>query len=476
MKALDHALALEVSHTQSHFLAVENGEPPNGNGDGLDSDSEDSQFACTMAGPNDVVGHWNPVHTRQLPPVSGHTLTPYGNFLVVFGGVTDERTPRSLYSHDIWFYNISSGSCLKAHCTGKKPKGVFGHTTTLVPGHLMPGGQGDALVVHGGKQGSLHVARSLWVLQPILHHCAWLEITPTPDDKLCDSRWGHSAVLLESLPQTAPWHQVRRQGTAGILVFGGDTGMELQNDLLLLLTNTLCWAALQTAAGPSPPARRKHSAVLHQDRMFVFGGRAESCCLQDLWELNLIALQWRPIAAHGTVPRPRTGHIAVLHRDSMIVFGGFDFDINGKHVLYADTHAFNCCTQAWSEVETEESAEVAAEHLHEMQTKQWGEFCDAADSQLNALMTLSPCQRQCRRPHPRTMCAAAVHDDRLFVFGGRDRKLCFSCPFYLPLSAPPESLQQFVLQFLKDNGLAWGEGDGVPQHLEGQLQRTARNR
>lgn len=52
------------------------------------------------------------------------------------------------------------------------------------------------------------------------------------------------------------------------------------------------------------------------------------------------------------------------------------------------------------------------------------------------------------------MCAAAVHDDRLYVFGGRDRQLCFACPFYLPLHTPPDSLQRFVLQYLKDHGVA----------------------
>ena len=91
------------------------------------------------------------------------------------------------------------------------------------------------------------------------------------------------------------------------------------------------FACEQASGEPRPAHRRRHTAVHHNNRMYIFGGKAHShnCFeyLQDLWALDLSALQWEQLPAlldlRCTGHAARTGHAAVAHAGSMWVFGGF---------------------------------------------------------------------------------------------------------------------------------------------------------
>jgi len=92
------------------------------------------------------------------------------------------------------------------------------------------------------------------------------------------------------------------------------------------------WQLVDTR-GTAPRARWTHSAVVHSNGMYVFGGffgyggSGSSGRLNDLWRLDLDTLQWQEVPlGEGSAPPPavRSHHSATVLRDRMYIFGGAD--------------------------------------------------------------------------------------------------------------------------------------------------------
>lgn len=85
------------------------------------------------------------------------------------------------------------------------------------------------------------------------------------------------------------------------------------------------WQAL-TASG-APRARQKHSLTYANDRLFVYGGRAQSNSVFDVYDLSDGAMYdtrsriWQPIDANLTLPL-RADHQAVWTGSSLLILGG----------------------------------------------------------------------------------------------------------------------------------------------------------
>lgn len=77
----------------------------------------------------------------------------------------------------------------------------------------------------------------------------------------------------------------------------------------------------QHHAPPSP--RHSHSAVVHRDSMWVFGGY-DGSYRSDFHEFDFVSSSWRPVFASGRTPRARYRATACVHEDMMILFGGHD--------------------------------------------------------------------------------------------------------------------------------------------------------
>ncbi|KAJ2715640.1 hypothetical protein H4R19_001090 [Coemansia spiralis] len=118
-----------------------------------------------------------------------------------------------------------------------------------------------------------------------------------------------------------------------IVLFGGaDNSIASYNDVKLLHTATNTWSYSPQISGDGPAARILHSAVCSADSMFVFGGQhttGDEPSDSTVWVLkadNASSLTWSkaPIAgkAQGAGPTARAGHSAAIHDDSMYIFGG----------------------------------------------------------------------------------------------------------------------------------------------------------
>lgn len=113
----------------------------------------------------------------------------------------------------------------------------------------------------------------------------------------------------------APVSSVRK-----VLLIGGASPCALYNEVWQLdlqrLTLTLLRpgpAANPGGLGGQPPQRYEHCAFLPPpqdvlDKIWVFAGANMEGNLNDLWELDVAAEEWKFVDNSGSVPAPRTMH------------------------------------------------------------------------------------------------------------------------------------------------------------------------
>lgn len=132
-----------------------------------------------------------------------------------------------------------------------------------------------------------------------------------------------------------------------IYVFGGDNGVSMLNDLLRFDVKEKSWGrALATASPPAPRwvtiiiitkygnscySRYHHSAVVHNNSMFVFGGytgdihsNSNLTNKNDLFEYKFTSGQWVEWKFIGKTPVPRSAHGATVFDNKLWIFAGYD--------------------------------------------------------------------------------------------------------------------------------------------------------
>lgn len=64
--------------------------------------------------------------------------------------------------------------------------------------------------------------------------------------------------------------------------------------------------------------RYSHSAVVHENSMYVFGGCTNALTtFNDLWKLDLSKRQWLRLITMGTYPSPKACSTMVCYKDSL---------------------------------------------------------------------------------------------------------------------------------------------------------------
>ncbi len=114
------------------------------------------------------------------------------------------------------------------------------------------------------------------------------------------------------------------------------------------------WTRILTPS-PSPPPRCAHTAVHHDNSLYIFGGEHATSekyhHYKDLWQFDMKQNTWtecKPIS--GSPPSARSGHRAVVWRHSMILFGGFHESNTSVTKWYNDTHIYDFQTRMWTEL------------------------------------------------------------------------------------------------------------------------------
>lgn len=105
-----------------------------------------------------------------------------------------------------------------------------------------------------------------------------------------------------------------------MIVFGGDDGSINQNDCYEIDLTTYV-STKKALTGASIPGRSFHSAVVYNDRMIIFGGWNGSF-LGDCYEIDLTTYHVTAKTLTGDSVSPRWGHTAVVYNGKMIIFAG----------------------------------------------------------------------------------------------------------------------------------------------------------
>lgn len=108
-------------------------------------------------------------------------------------------------------------------------------------------------------------------------------------------------------------------------IFGGTTGSEEFNRTLILDLATLVWEEI-TPVDNIPPPLDSHTANLYQSlsasQMIVFGGFAKGERTNEVYSLDLETLTWSQLCTSGMSPEIRSSHSAVIFQDSLYILGG----------------------------------------------------------------------------------------------------------------------------------------------------------
>ena len=132
-----------------------------------------------------------------------------------------------------------------------------------------------------------------------------------------------------------------------MLVFGGRSMasgfLRYLNDAYILDTSSTppTWEKLYTT-GPKPGVRSGHTAVVHQNKMYVFGGQSDQGYYNDLFALDLGNYHWEKVKSVGKLPEPRAGHVAVIHGDRIFITCGAS-----STAVYSDLFSYNFEFKRW---------------------------------------------------------------------------------------------------------------------------------
>jgi hypothetical protein len=140
-----------------------------------------------------------------------------------------------------------------------------------------------------------------------------------------------------------------------MICFGG---MEKNGELTIF--NDLFWFDLEKCKGKSIETTMKkrygHSACVHQNCMYVYGGYDEvdlNLLPEDNFLcLNLETMEWKKLESNGDVPVPRNGQTLIVWNDQLIMFGGLKGIEGGyRHILCNDLlYAYSFADSLWKRV------------------------------------------------------------------------------------------------------------------------------
>lgn len=149
------------------------------------------------------------------------------------------------------------------------------------------------------------------------------------------------------------------------------------------------WQLIETT-GAKPGALSHHKSLLKGDEMYLSGGMKEDTDSNpDLYCLNMKSYEWRVVHTEGeNKPQCRDDHSMVGTEDGFYIFGGF---VKGKRMN--DLHKYTYDTRKW--------------------TCMW-EYYEIDEFSKSAKQKQKSC------PCPRSGQAMTYHEEKLYLFGGRN--------------------------------------------------------
>ncbi|KAI6188845.1 hypothetical protein M3Y98_00398300 [Aphelenchoides besseyi] len=287
------------------------------------------------------------VNSDSIPPRYDHSMVYYQGSLYVFGGVVQQQH----ITNELWRFDLTNRTWSLESAPNRSalalPAAVSGHTAHVI--------KDEMYVIFGYNpfEGYLH---RIQIYSFVTR--SWI----SPDerggtDTQVMGRFGHSSVL--TFQEKKPY----------VFVYGGFNAplngysYAITDDLMVYNPSTDLWTMLESSGAP----RFRHSAVILDEFMIVFGGNSHNestaqqigCYSSNLLAYDTVCRNWVTIAINDILYLPRYGHCAVeatndKNETLMYVFGGFS-GIPRNDVLKL-TPTAECNNQVYTEKECMEDA------------------------------------------------------------------------------------------------------------------------
>eukprot|EP00298_Acanthocystis_sp_HF-20_P009681 c18443_g1_i1.p1 GENE.c18443_g1_i1~~c18443_g1_i1.p1 ORF type:complete len:471 (-),score=153.51 c18443_g1_i1:18-1430(-) len=246
-----------------------------------------------------VVGE---LETDQTSPIgrSGHTLISYSDSLYLWGGCDlDLNCDTSFYQFDI---KKELWKSIKTN--GIIPNGRYKHIAWI--------GQSENpfLWIFGGNT---------------LNNNSEKELNFLPSNQLfglylANMRWTNPIIRGISPSSRYGMTMTTISSTVSIM-FGGSNQTHYHNDLFIFDSDKLEWKEVKISSGKSPTAREGHTAVLHKNKIIIFGGYNNNEYLNDLHSFDIKTNEWKSILISDN-SFPKAGHLSFVLNNLMFVIGG----------------------------------------------------------------------------------------------------------------------------------------------------------
>ncbi|XP_041478323.1 uncharacterized protein LOC121426186 [Lytechinus variegatus] len=323
------------------------------------------------------IGHsfvWTHIfpESTQVPRTrSKHATCHHNGSIYLYGGVCGNVSLK-----DMWRFEPSTSLWTKLECCGDTPPLLQDHTMV---------GYKESIFIFGGLCGFDNPGEtSLWILD--LTKFTWRKQVITSEVTTPTSRRGHSVVCHNG----------------GMHLFGGHLDLKGScNEMWTLDFDSLYWHTMVYSSQDScPPPRHGHSAVIHDNSMFIYGGSKNLQPLQDMWKWDFGSGHWSKVR-YWQGPPALHGHSALCLGDSMLIYGGEDKD----GVLRSDLWIFSFSSESWTKVPYKGSI-VPSPTMHqtfEMDIPQSNSLFPPQDERsLSAPFLQRPSMSSLHvRPHPR---------------------------------------------------------------------------
>lgn len=326
----------------------------------------------SLAGPPD-----NPAPSSRTK----HSATLLGSYVYLFGGRNG-----NLPLKDMWKYNLIEGKWEQLNPTGDKPPCLQEHTAVAYK---------DCIYVFGGEVGfSSATETPLWVYN--VKSNTWRKVRGQKGVSVPKGRRGHSALVHKG----------------SMLLYGGYQDLRgSSNELWAFHFETESWHLFSPTcpsdSSSRPSGRHKHSAVLHDEAMWIYGGMTDLQERGDFWRWDTVSKIWSNIKTKSN-PGPLHSHAGCKLPSSMLIFGG---ESNGQPSN--ELWRFHFATEAWEKLQfagtrPQPRAESIALSISELILQDNNSETNSISTVTTTTTTLSSLNQQPNRNHHRSRGGGSV--------------------------------------------------------------------
>ncbi|KAJ2938036.1 hypothetical protein O0L34_g14490 [Tuta absoluta] len=276
-----------------------------------------------MWSPVEVVRASDGSNSAETPCARGkHAAAIHGGHIYVLGG---RGAGGAVPLRDCWRYHIATGRWERIRTRGEQPPALQEHTATP---------HENKLYVFGGEA-SLSAETPLWILD--CETLFWRKL-PGASGSVAKRRGRNTRPLA---PSGRRGHSAHALNDC-LIVYGGYKDLRgSTNELWAFHYETETWQQVRTAV--AGPARHRHAAALHDNRLYIHGGQCDLRACADLWFYDTLSRLWTPVRTPVKLsPSARSGHAGLRAGAHFYIFGG---EVDGHPT--SEMWRFHFATETW---------------------------------------------------------------------------------------------------------------------------------